>query len=51
MYIGDTPASEHIYEHAQVMDENMEIESAVLAGPVTFTQTVTVTGVFSNCQR
>lgn len=45
LYIGDTPASEHIYEHAQVMDENMEIESAVLAGPVTFTQTVTVTGV------
>jgi len=44
LYIGDTPASEQIFEHAQVMDEVMEIESAVLAGPVTFTQTVTVTG-------
>ena len=44
LYIGDTPASEHIFEHASTMDENMEIESAVLAGPVTFTQTVTVTG-------
>ena len=28
----------------QVMDKQMEIESAVLAGPVTFTQTVIVTG-------
>jgi hypothetical protein len=26
------------------MDQNMKIESAVLAGPVTFTNTVTITG-------
>jgi hypothetical protein len=44
VYVGDKPASEDIYHHAQVMDKKMEIESAVLAGPVTFTETVTVTG-------
>ncbi len=44
-YIGDKPASEAIYHHAGTMDKNMVIENAVLAGPVTFTQTVTVTGV------
>ena len=44
VYVGDKPASEDIYHHAQVMDKKMEIESAVLAGPVTFAETVTVTG-------
>jgi hypothetical protein len=44
VYVGDKPASEDIYHHAQVMDKKMQIESAVLAGPVTFTETVTVTG-------
>jgi hypothetical protein len=44
VYVGDKPASEEIYHHAQVMDKKMEIESAVLAGPVTFTETVVVTG-------
>jgi hypothetical protein len=44
VYVGDKPASEDIYHHAQVMDKKMEIESAVLAGPVTFSETVTVTG-------
>ena len=45
LYIGDKPASEGVFEHASVMDENMLIEgNAVLAGPVTFTATVTVAG-------
>ena len=44
VYVGDKPASEDIYHHAQVMDKKMQIESAVLAVPVTFTETVTVTG-------
>jgi hypothetical protein len=44
VYVGDKPASEDIYHHAQTMDKKMTIESAVLAGPVTFTETVTVTG-------
>jgi len=43
VYVGDKPASEEIYHHAQVMDKKMEIESAVLAVPVTFTETVVVT--------
>jgi|DEB0MinimDraft_6_1074348.scaffolds.fasta_scaffold73831_1 hypothetical protein len=43
-YIGDAPASESIFTHAQTMDKKMVIESAVLAGPVTFANTVTVTG-------
>ena len=43
-YVGDKPASEDIYHHAEVLDKKMQIESAVLAGPVTFTETVTVTG-------
>ena len=45
IYIGNKPASEQIYNHAQILDnKNMIIEYAVLAGPVTFTNTVTVTG-------
>jgi hypothetical protein len=48
IYIGDKPASEDIYHHAAVMDQNMTIESAVLAGAVTFTNTVTVTGTLVN---
>jgi|TARA_S200002703_G_scaffold12146_1_gene10830 hypothetical protein len=44
VYVGDKPASEDIYHHAEVLDKKMQIESAVLAGPVTFTETVTVTG-------
>ena len=44
MYIGDTPASEHIYEHAQVMDEYEKINrSSQVQLPLP--QTVTVTGV------
>ena len=45
IYIGNKPGSENIYTHAQVIDQKgMIIESAELAGPVTFTQTITVTG-------
>ena len=44
IYIGNKPASEEIFHHAATMDKEMTVESAVLAGPVTFTQTVTVTG-------
>ena len=45
LYIGDKPASEDVFEHASVMDENMFIEgNAVWAGPVTFAGTVTVAG-------
>ena len=44
IYVGDKPASEDIYHHAEILDKKMQIESAVLAGPVTFTETVTVTG-------
>ena len=44
MYIGSTAASESIYHHAATMDQNMVIESAVLAGPVSFTNTLIITG-------
>ena len=45
LYIGDKPACEDVFEHASTLDENMLIEgNAVLAGPVTFTATVTVAG-------
>ena len=45
IYIGNKPGAENIYTHAQVLDnKNIIIESAVLAGPVTFVNTITVTG-------
>ena len=45
IYIGNKPGSEEIYTHAQVMDnKDIVIESAVLAGPITFVNTITVTG-------
>lgn len=43
-FIGDKPAAETVYHHAGTLDKNMVIENAVLAGAVTFTNTVTVTG-------
>ena len=45
VYIGDRAAENSIHHHAATFDRAMVIESAVLAGPVTFKQTVTVTGV------
>jgi hypothetical protein len=45
IYIGNKPGAQEIYTHAQTMEnKNIVIESAVLAGPVTFTNTITVTG-------
>ena len=44
VYIGNNPGSQDIYTHAEVIDNILTIESAVLAGPVTFGATVTVTG-------
>ena len=46
IYIGNKPGSEQIYTHAQTINnKDIVIESAVLAGPVTFPYTITVTGV------
>jgi|TARA_B110000967_G_C18567803_1_gene403350 hypothetical protein len=45
VYIGNKPGSEQIYTHAEVINnKDIVIESAVLAGPVTFPHTITVTG-------
>ena len=46
IYIGgDAAADEFIDDHAATMDFGTQIiESAVLAGPVTFTGTLTITG-------
>ena len=43
-YIGCTAPNESILHHAASMDGSQTIESAVLAGPVTFTSTVIITG-------
>ena len=43
-YIVTTATNEAILHHAASMDSSQTIESAVLAGPVTFTSTVTITG-------
>ncbi len=45
LYIGQDPAKDGIFTHQQTIDGNHVIESAVLAGPVTFPNTVTVNGV------
>jgi hypothetical protein len=45
IYIGgDAAADEFIDDHAATLDGTQVIESAVLAGPVTFAGTVTITG-------
>ena len=44
IYVGNSPGSQEIYTHAEIIDNILTIESAVLAGPITFTETVTVTG-------
>jgi hypothetical protein len=45
IYIGNKPGSEQIYTHAETINnKDIVIESAVLAGPVTFPHTITVTG-------
>ena len=46
IYVGNKPGSEQIYTHAETINnKDIVIESAVLAGPVTFPYTITVTGV------
>ena len=40
-YIGNKPGSQDLYTHAETIDNILTIESAVLAGPVTFSETVT----------
>ena len=45
IYIGgDKAADEFVQDHAVTMDGTQVIESAVLAGPVTFAGTVTIEG-------
>ena len=45
LYIGgDSAADEFVNDHAVTMDGTQVIESAVLAGPVTFAGTVTIEG-------
>ena len=43
-YIGTSAPNESILHHAASMDSSQTIESAVLAGPMTFTSTVIITG-------
>ena len=43
-YIGCSAPNESILHHSASMDSSQTIESAVLAGPVTFTSSVTITG-------
>ena len=43
-YIGTTAPNEAIQNQAAVMDASQTVENAVLAGPVTFTSTIIVTG-------
>tara|TARA_R100000935_G_C2753642_1_gene130704 strand:- start:206 stop:376 length:171 start_codon:yes stop_codon:yes gene_type:complete len=45
LYIGQDPAKDGFFTHQQTIDGNHIIESAVLAGPVTFPNTITVNGV------
>jgi len=45
LYIGgDSAADEFVNDHAATMDGTQVIESAVLAGPVTFAGTITIEG-------
>ena len=43
-YIGTTAPNESVVHHAGTMDASQTIENAVLAGPVTFTEIMTITG-------
>ena len=44
LYLSNPAAKEGFFNHAEIIDGDHTIESAVVAGPVTFTGTVTVTG-------
>lgn len=43
-YINASPAKEGFFTHVETIDGDYNIDSAVCAGPVTFTGTVTVAG-------
>ena len=43
-YIGCTAPNESILHHTGTMDASQPIENAVLAGPVSFVNTIIVTG-------
>ena len=43
-YIGCAAPNESVVSHSGVMDGSQTIENAVLAGPVTFTEIMTITG-------
>ena len=43
-YIGCAAPNESVVSHDGVMDGSQTIENAVLAGPVTFTEIMTITG-------
>ena len=43
-YIGTTAPNESVVHHAVTKDASQTIENAVLAGPVTFTEIMTITG-------
>ena len=44
LYIGQESAKDGIFTHQATIDGNHYVESAVLAGPVSYTGTVTITG-------
>ena len=44
LYIGQPSAKDGFYAHQQVIDGNHYIESAVLAGTVSFNGTITIVG-------
>ena len=43
-YIGRSAPNESVVHHTGTMDASQTIENAVLAGPVTFTSVMTITG-------
>jgi hypothetical protein len=48
-YIGNKPGAQDIYTHAETIDNILTIESAVLAGPVTFHRNRNGNRNFGNC--
>ena len=44
VYIGAEPPSEQIPEHDSTINDNQTIGSAVVAGPITISAVVTITG-------
>jgi len=43
-YIGCSAPNESVVHHTGTMDGSQTIENAVLAGPITFTSVMTITG-------